>query len=135
MAASVIPLTHILLVEDSALVVDALRMLFEEFGHRVSVAGTVAETVAVARRERPDVMLLDLGLPDGNGLAALEQLVAEGAAPRVTFALTGDDSAAVLARCAAAGCHELLVKPVSPRVLLSKVSEAMADSIPREQGS
>ena len=128
-------MTHILLVEDSALVVDALRMLFEEFGHRVSVAGTVAETVVVARRERPDVMLLDLGLPDGNGLDALEQLVAQGAAPRVTFALTGDDSAAVMARCAAAGCHELLVKPVSPRVLLSKISAAVSDSTPGERES
>ena len=120
-------MAHILLVEDSSLVVDALRMLFEEMGHRVTVAGSVAETVAAVRTERPDVMLLDLGLPDGDGLDALDTLNAEGAAPRVTFALTGTDEAAIRARCMAAGCRDVLVKPVSPRVLLSKVN-AVADA-------
>ena len=115
-------MAHILLVEDSSLVVDALRMLFEELGHRVTVAGTVDETIQVARRERPDVMLLDLGLPDGDGLVALETLNADDTAPRVTFALTGTDDEAVRVRCLAAGCREVLVKPVSPRVLMARIN-------------
>ena len=115
-------MAHILLVEDSPLVIDALRMLLEETGHRVTVAASIAETVAAARAERPDIMLLDLGLPDGDGLDALETLNAEGSAPLATLALTGTDDPAITARCLAAGCREVLVKPVSPRVLLSKVS-------------
>lgn len=115
---------HVLLVEDSALVVDALRLLFEESGHRVSVAGTVAETVVVGRQERADIMLLDLGLPDGDGLDALAALRADGSEPGVTFALTGSDDAMLAARCLAAGCREVLVKPVSPRTLLAKVESA-----------
>lgn len=115
-------MAHILLVEDSALVVEALRMLFEETGHRVTVAGSIAETVAAARVERPDIMLLDLGLPDGDGLDALEALNAEGSAPLATLALTGTDDPAVTARCLAAGCRDVLVKPVSPRILLARVN-------------
>ena len=122
-------MAHILLVEDSALVVDALRLLFESAGHRVTTAGSVAETLTIARRDQPDVMLLDLGLPDGDGLDALEQLNREGAAPAATFALTGTESPEVDARCKAAGCRETLLKPVSPRVLLSKI-EAVSGSSP-----
>ena len=120
-------MAHILLVEDSSLVVDALRMLFEEMGHQLSVARSVAETIEVAKRARPDIMLLDLGLPDGDGLEALEALNAADAAPPVTFALTGSDSDAVIAKCMAAGCREVLVKPVSPRTLLAKIRSASAD--------
>jgi len=102
-------------------VVDALRLLFEESGHRVSVAGSIAEAVEVGRRERPEIMLLDLGLPDGDGLEALVSLQEQGAAPAVTFALTGADDRAITERCLAAGCREVLVKPVAPRTLLAKV--------------
>ena len=110
------------MVEDSPLVVEALRMLFEETGHRVTVAGSIAETVAAARAERPDIMLLDLGLPDGDGLDALNTLTDEGRAPFATMALTGTDDPAITARCVAAGCREVLLKPVSPRILLAKVN-------------
>lgn len=114
-------MAHVLIVEDSSLAVDALRVLFEETGHRVSVATTVAQAVDVARAERPDIMLLDLGLPDGDGLDVLAALQADGSEPAVTFALTGSDDKAVTARCLAAGCRDVLVKPVRPRTLLETV--------------
>ena len=114
-------MAHVLIVEDSSLAIDALRVLFEETGHRVSVATTVAQAVDVAREERPDIMLLDLGLPDGDGLDVLAALHVDGSEPAVTFALTGSDDKAVTARCLAAGCRDVLVKPVRPRTLLEKV--------------
>jgi DNA-binding response OmpR family regulator len=113
-------LAHVLIVEDSPLAVDALRVLFEETGHRVTVATTVVQAIVIAREEHPDIMLLDLGLPDGDGLDVMTALRADGSQP-VTFALTGTDDAAVTKRCIAAGCREVLVKPVRPRTLLEKV--------------
>src|SRR5690348_17726999 len=65
---------HVLIVEDNDLVSGALRVLFEQTGRRVSVAGTVASAIALARQDRPDLMLVDLTLPDGSGLAILEEL-------------------------------------------------------------
>ena len=114
---------HILVVEDSPLVSDALRILFEETGHRVTVAASAAEAIDAATSETPDVMLLDLRLPDADGLAVLETLTQRGRAPRRTIALTGDGGDATFARCRAAGCDEVLLKPVSPRELLRKVGE------------
>ncbi len=116
---------HILLVEDSALVTDALRILFEETGHDVTVAASAADAIAAAIDESHDVMLLDLGLPDADGLTVLETLAPLGRVPRRTIALTGDGDEATVARCRAAGCHDVLLKPVSPGTLLKKVREAM----------
>jgi CheY-like chemotaxis protein len=114
---------HILLVEDSALVSEAMRVLFEETGHRVTLAASAAEAIDAASAVRPDVMLLDLGLPDADGLTVLEALTERGVAPPHTIALTGDGDDATAQRCRAAGCHDVLLKPVSPRELLRKVGE------------
>ena len=107
-----------------------MRLLFEESGYRVTVCPTVAATVATAAADPVDVLLLDLGLADGDGLTALEQLRALGALPRVSVALTGRDEADVAARCRAVGCSAVLVKPVPTRELLAKVA-AWAGARPR----
>jgi DNA-binding response OmpR family regulator len=71
-------------------------------------------------------MLLDLTLPDGDGLQVLGQLAARGATPRVTAALTGSEDSATARRCREAGCHEVLIKPVATRELLKKVKAWLA---------
>jgi DNA-binding response OmpR family regulator len=114
---------HILIVDDSAAVTGALRVLFEETGHDVSVAGSLSDAVDVAAARTVDVMLLDLTLPDGDGLAALTTMRARHIEPRVTAALTGHAEPEIAARCAAAGCRAVLVKPVPIGELLARVRE------------
>jgi len=114
---------HILIVDDSALVSGALRLLFEESGYDVSVAGTVREAVNAGTARAVDVMLLDLTLPDGDGLSALRSLREQDAEPKVTAALTGRDAAEVHSRCVAAGCRAVLVKPVPIAELIARVHE------------
>jgi DNA-binding response OmpR family regulator len=112
---------HVLVAEDNALVGGAMRLLFEESGYRVTTCSTVAATVAVASVDPVDVLLLDLGLPDGDGLRALAELRRLDALPRVSVALTGRDGPEVAARCIDAGCAAVLVKPVPVRELVAKV--------------
>jgi DNA-binding response OmpR family regulator len=114
---------HILIVDDSVHVTGALSILFEETGHDVSVASSIREAVDAASARPVDVMLLDLTLSDGDGLATLVELRARNAEPRVTAALTGRDAAEVQARCTAAGCRAVLVKPVPIAELLARVRE------------
>jgi DNA-binding response OmpR family regulator len=114
---------HVLIVDDSPLVTDALRLLFEESGYAVSVAGSVREAVEAGLARPVDVMLLDLTLPDGDGLVALTDMRQRGMEPRVTAALTGHEAAEVTARCVAAGCQAVLVKPVPIGELLRQVRE------------
>ncbi len=118
---------HILIVEDGALVVSALRILLEDAGHRVSDAGSVRAALETARRDRPDIMLLDLSLPDGDGLSILESLSADGMAPRVTVAVTGRDEPHVIARCKRLGCREILIKPMNAMALPGQIAEWLAN--------
>lgn len=99
----------------------ALRILFEASGYAVLTAGSVAEAVAAAAATPPDVMLLDLSLPDGSGLDVVAALAAAARLPRAIVALTGHDDDDVRARCLAAGCRAVLVKPVPARELLATV--------------
>lgn len=112
---------HLLIVDDSALVTGALRVLFEECGYRVTVAGDVATAVDAGSADRADVMLLDLTLPDGDGLSILDSLRDRSAEPRMTIAVTGHDDDSLRQRCLAAGCAEVLLKPVPVSELLARV--------------
>lgn len=120
----------VLLVDDSALVTEALAVLVEAMGHRCATAASVAEAVAVARADPPTVILLDLTLPDGDGLALLDRLREAGAPIPVTVALTGHDDAATRARCLAAGCRAVLTKPVSTATLLGGLADWTAGATP-----
>lgn len=116
---------HVLIVEDNALVVGALRVLLEASGFTVSAAAGVQDAVAVARSTRPEVMLLDLSLPDGDGLDVMASL--GDAAPRLSVALTGHDAPEVRTRCLRAGCREVLVKPMGAAALPGQIRAWLAE--------
>jgi two-component system OmpR family response regulator len=112
-------------------VTGALRILFEETGRRVTVAHSVAEGVAAGAADPPDLLLLDLTLPDGDGLEVARSLTQRGARPKAMVALTGRDDPASLERCAAAGMTDVMVKPVPLRELLRRASLWLGDLDPR----
>ncbi len=116
-AASVIQ-WHVLVIEDNEIVADAMRILFESAGYRVSTTGTIAESLGVVRSDPADLVLLDLTLPDGDGLTLIEPLKVAGC--RTVVALTGHGEPEIRRRCLDAGCTELFVKPVPVRELLAK---------------
>jgi DNA-binding response OmpR family regulator len=113
---------HILLVEDNQLVIDALTVLFDAAGRRVSGARSLAEARAMAKTDPPALVLLDLRLPDGDGLSLVPELRAAGA---VVVALTGDDDPAKRKLCVDAGCADVLIKPVPARQLMALADEWM----------
>ena len=117
---------HVLIVEDNELVTGALRILFEETGRRVTVAHSVAEAVKAGESDPPDLLLLDLTLPDGDGLDVKRSLASRGVEPRATVAITGRDDSASLERCSKAGCTEVMTKPIAARDLLSRVDGWLA---------
>ena len=128
------PLPHVLVAEDNALVADAMRLLFEETGHRVTTAGTIVDVVRAASSDPVDLLLLDLGLSDGDGLEVLDQLRGRDALPRVIVALTGRDEPEIIARCKESGCREVLLKPVPVAALLRKSREWLGGSEVRGSG-
>jgi DNA-binding response OmpR family regulator len=117
---------RILIVEDSPLVTDAFGILFRESGYEVDIAATVAQAVEVATNRPPDVILLDLSLPDGDGLQVIEQLRERNAVPKATLAMTGHGDSRSRQKCIDAGCAEVLLKPVSIGELLRRIEHHLA---------
>ncbi len=105
---------HVLIVEDNQLVIDALRILFEAAGRRVTGARSIAEALTV--EDPPVLVLLDLRLPDGDGLTLVEHLRGRGA---VVIALTGDDDPVKRQKCLDAGCVDVMIKPVPVKELMA----------------
>jgi len=113
---------RILVVEDDSDNGEYLVRLLEETGFQTLLATTAAEAIRIARRERPDLVLMDVRLAEGDGRAAARELkaAAETAAIPIVavtaLALEGDREA-----CLAAGCDDYLSKPFRPRELLAKL--------------
>lgn len=114
-------MTNILIVEDSSLVTSAFEVILGDAGYAVSIAPTVEDAIEAAAARRVDIMLLDLTLPDGNGLEVLSALRERAALPGTTLAMTGHGDAATRRNCIAAGCADVLLKPVSLRELLRQI--------------
>jgi len=107
-----------LIVEDSPTVADVHRRLVELVPGFVIVgtAATGAEARQLAARTRPHLLLLDLGLPDGDGLALLRAL--RGARdPVEVIVVTASRGSAVVRDCVHLGVIDYLVKPFAPERL------------------
>jgi DNA-binding response OmpR family regulator len=116
---------RVLVVEDSTLISSALRILLESSGYEVDVAETAGDAVKAGIALPPDVVLLDLTLPDADGLSVLARLESNDVRPVLKLAMTGHDDSATHERCIAGGCDEVLIKPVPARELLRIIGERL----------
>jgi signal transduction histidine kinase len=108
---------RVLVVDDNVDAAKSLAKMVEFVGHEALVAHAGREAVEVATRERPDVLLLDIGLPQLNGYEVCQSLRASGLTETLIVAVTGygQDSDRQLAADAGFDMH--LVKPVSLRAI------------------
>jgi two-component system KDP operon response regulator KdpE len=100
---------QLLVVEDDERIRSALIRALRDRGHAVSSAGTALEGLRQAVEERPDLVVLDLGLPDLDGGELLRMLRAVSSVP-VIVATARDDDASVV-RALDAGADDYVVKP------------------------
>ena len=115
---------RILVADDNRDAAESLAMLLTMMGHEVRAAHDGAEAVAEADEFRPDLILMDVGMPKLDGLQAATQIrsLPWGAAP-VIVALTGWGQEADRKRSRDAGCDEHLVKPLDLERLTSLLAQ------------
>ena len=108
---------RVLVVEDSVDSAEILGELLKVWGHDVRIAHDGEGAVRAAREFRPQVILLDIGLPDTDGYAVAQRLREEALAGELLVALTGWGQENDRQRTTEAGCDGHLVKPVEPAAL------------------
>jgi two-component system, cell cycle response regulator DivK len=118
---------RILVVEDQEDNRTILRDLLSNVGYELIEAVDGVDGVAMAERERPDLILMDIQLPVVDGYQATQRIKANPklrAIPVIavtSYALSGDEE-----KARAAGCDGYVTKPFSPRELLARVREFLA---------
>lgn len=115
----------IVIADDSAVIRMDLKEILSEAGHRV--VGETANgrrAVAITRDCRPDLVIMDIKMPDMDGIEAARLIAAENIAP--VLLLTAFDDAALVERAKDAGVLAYLVKPIEERNLFPAIEIALS---------
>ncbi|MCB8943061.1 MAG: response regulator transcription factor [Ardenticatenaceae bacterium] len=114
---------HILVVDDDTLMRRSLSLYLEQAGFRCSTAGSAETALAAARMERPDLVLLDIGLPGMDGLQALKQFQQEMDMPIIFVTARRRELDEILGL--ELGADNYITKPFNPDVLLAHVKATL----------
>lgn len=110
-----------LLVEDDAIVQHVHKMMLTKLGHEVHIADNAQNTLSLIKKLNFDLIFMDIGLPDMNGVQLIKQIKAISETPIV--ALTGYISQLDHIACISAGAAEVLHKPIASEELKRLVTQ------------
>ena len=111
--------THILIIEDEADIRRFVRLTLETEGHTVHEAATLQRGLIEAGTRRPDLVVLDLGLPDGDGVDLIRDLRTWSAMPIIVLSARSAEASKIAALDA--GADDYLVKPFGSGELMARV--------------
>lgn len=116
----------ILIVDDNADTRLILNARLKANHYHTVFAADALQAMSVALKEKPDAILLDLGLPGGNGLVVLQRLKANTALSAIpVIIVTAEDPSVAEARVIQAGADAFLQKPVDQDKLIAAVQQAI----------
>jgi two-component system, OmpR family, KDP operon response regulator KdpE len=121
----------VLLVDDEPAILRATATLLRSRGYNVSVATSGGEALTLFDRERPSLVIVDLGLPDVDGTVVCQRLRARADVPILVLSVRGDERSKVAALDA--GADDYVTKPFGPEELLARVRAGLRRSAGREQ--
>ncbi len=115
---------RILVVEDNETNMYLIRFMLEKSGYEVIEAMEGSVGVELAVKEKPDLIIMDIQLPDINGLEATKRIrasEADGEVPIIaltSYAMVGDRE-----RALAAGCTGYIEKPINPETFIAEIEK------------
>jgi two-component system KDP operon response regulator KdpE len=124
-------MSTLLVIEDEAALRRALRIFLEAHDYQVVLAATGTEGLALAAKEHPDAVILDLGLPDLDGVAVATSLRAWSTIPIVV--LSARDAEAVKVAALDAGADDYVTKPFGMNEFLARLRAALRRAAPTEE--
>ena len=120
-------MAHILIIDDSPTDVRVFTTLLEKNGHRVSSAASAEEGIAAAKRERPDLVIMDVIMPGMNGFQATRTLSRDAdtsAIPILIITTKSMETDRVWGL--RQGAKDFMVKPVAESELLGRIQKLIA---------
>jgi len=110
---------RILVVDDEAKIAAVVTDYLQHAGFQVTVAGTAAAALELARSLQPDLVVLDLGLPDGDGLDVARALRRHSAVPIIMLTARTEETDRILGL--ELGADDYVPKPFSPGELVARI--------------
>jgi DNA-binding NtrC family response regulator len=128
---------EILVVDDEIGIRDLLSEILFDEGYQVFVAENAAQAREFRKRQAPDLVLLDIWMPDTDGVTLLKEWVAEGLLTMPVIMMSGHGTIETAVEATRIGAVDFLEKPVTLQKLLSTVAEAIRQGVPRirDQGN
>ncbi len=115
---------HILMVDDNPKLLELVEVRLRALGYRTTVAHNGAAALEVFARDKPDLVLLDVTMPELNGYQACRALKRLDASTPVIF-LTGKTEPADRFWATQSGADDFLTKPVDPAVVVKRITELL----------
>jgi len=115
-------IAHVLVIDDEPQILRALRTILSAHHYKVTVARDGEEGLALAAAEHPDMIILDLGLPDMDGIQVCEQLRQWTQTPIIILSVRNEEEDKV--RALDKGADDYLVKPFGAQELLARLRVA-----------
>jgi two-component system response regulator RegX3 len=122
----------ILLVEDERAITEPLAEALEREGFTAAIAGTASEAMEKAAGQDPDLVLLDIGLPDGSGLDVCRELRKQSQVPIIMLTARGSEADRVAGL--ELGADDYIVKPFSAREVVARVRAVLRRSTAAPSG-
>ncbi|WP_223423804.1 adenylate/guanylate cyclase domain-containing protein [Tateyamaria pelophila] len=117
---------HILVIDDEAPNREILKRQLERRGHTVKAVGSAAETFSAMQEEQFDLVLLDILMPQVNGIQVLEHIKSDGALRETPVVMvSGLKETGAIARCISIGAEDYLPKPIDPVLLHARVDACL----------
>ena len=114
---------RVLIVEDDEALTPLLRVSLEKVGHQVSAATDMRAAREVLLKELPDLLLLDLSLPDGNGLEFLREIRTTISVKLPIIVLSAQKQEETVVRGLELGASDYVRKPFAIRELIARISK------------
>ncbi|MGD9582330.1 MAG: sigma-54-dependent transcriptional regulator [Lysobacterales bacterium] len=121
-------ITSVLVVDDEPAIRQLIEEILRDEGYAVSTAASLAAARALLAQATPDLMLLDVWLPDGDGVEFLRELAEGGGLPAPTVMISGHGNIETAVNAVRVGAYDFLEKPVSLAKLLLTVQRALEAS-------
>src|SRR5436190_8331623 len=129
-----VPSTDILIVDDEVGIRELLSEILQDEGYRVSLAENATEARTYRSKQQPALVLLDIWMPDTDGVTLLREWAASGQLTMPVVMMSGHGTIETAVEATKIGAFDFLEKPVGLQKLLGTVARALKVSLAREPG-